>query len=100
MTAVKPLHEESVEQVKHALAEVLHEADVAFGNRARMLVRIAENWDVSITDALLPWIRIVTPEKEWSALEWGRWCQRFAEARAELLKRHLEEDTRKVRCRN
>jgi hypothetical protein len=86
---VKPLHEASVEQVKHALAQVLEEADEAFRERAESLVAIAEHYDVPIVEALLPWIDIRTPEKEWSGVEWRRWCQRFSEARAELLRVHL-----------
>lgn len=88
---MKPLHEESVVQVQHALAQVLAEADEAFRERAEALVAIAEHYQVPIVEALLPWIDIRTPDKEWSGVEWRRWCQRFSEARAELLKRHLEE---------
>ncbi len=86
---MKPLHEEAVAQVKHALAQVLEEADEAFRDRAETLVAIAEHYQVPIVEALLPWIDIRTPDKEWSGVEWRRWCQRFAEARAELIREHL-----------
>lgn len=88
---MKALHEESICAVQHALAQVLQEADEAFRDRAETLVAIAEHFRVSVTDALIPWIHIQSPEKQWSGLEWRAWCERYTEASAELLRKHLEE---------
>lgn len=90
---MKQLREESIAQVQHALADVLQEADGAFRDRAETLVALAEQFHVSITDALLPWIHIRTPEKQWSGVEWRHWCERYAEAleeaRQAILRRML-----------
>lgn len=88
---MKQLREESLDQVRHALAEVLQEADEAFRDRAETLVSIAEHFHVSITEALLPWIHIRTNDKQWSGCEWRAWCERYCEACAQLLERHLAE---------
>lgn len=90
---MKQLREEAIAQVQHVLAEVLQEADGAFRGRAETLVSIAEHFHLSITDALLPWIRVRHPEKQWSGIEWRHWCEAYtaalAEARQELLQRML-----------
>lgn len=88
------LHYESVRAVEHALAEVLQEADIAFADRAETLVAIAEQYRVSITDALLPWIYRRIDGKEWSGVEWRRWCERYSAASAELLRLHLDGEGR------
>ena len=92
---MKQLREESLRQVEHALACVLQEADEAFRDRAETLVLIAEQFRVSITDALLPWIHLRAPEKQWSGAEWRHWCERYTlaleDARQELLRRMLAE---------
>ena len=91
---MKQLREESIMQVRHALAQVLQEADEAFHGRAETLVAIAETFRVSIVDALLPWIHIRAPEKQWSGAEWRHWCERYTaaleDARQEILRRMLD----------
>lgn len=88
---MKAIHEEAVCAVQHALAQVLQEADEAFADRAETLVATAEHFRVSVSDALIPWIHIESPDKQWSGIEWRHWCERYTEARAELLQRHLLE---------
>ncbi len=93
------LRDQSIAQVQHVLAEVLQEADGAFRDRAETLVAIAEHFHVSITDALLPWIHLRHPEKQWSASEWRHWCEAYtealAEARQEILRRMLDLERQK-----
>lgn len=76
-------HAASLDWVRRALAEELRDDSPSVGTRAENLVAIAEAYAVPIEE-LIRWIHEPAVGKQWSAAEWRRYCQRYAELRQRL----------------
>lgn len=92
--------EASIEWVARSLAEELGDAAGDAPARAEGLVAVCERYQVGV-EHLIRWVRYRFPGKEWSELEWMRWCVSYTQACAELLKMQRDSpDWRKLcpRC--
>lgn len=67
----------SLRWVEQRLALMLPQEDRSeLAGRAEVFVVIAEQWGVPI-EVLIEWIDRTMPDKEWSAVEWRRFCELY-----------------------
>ena len=78
-------------------APLLTDADIAQAREllAENLLLIAEENEVP-TEILVQWIHTGMPSKQWTTLEWRRWCDKYTSARAELFQLQRHPDWRKL----
>ncbi len=81
--------EASLDWTRRALAEELRDHTASIGTRAENLVAIAERYHVP-TEELILWIHADCAGRQWSAAEFRRYCEEYAELRKKL---GLEEQT-------
>jgi rubrerythrin len=93
--------EAALDWVRRALADETREDTPMTTTRAEGLVAIAEANGVPI-EALVEWIYVSTPTKQWTGAEFRRWCESYKALEAELARKVAEEPGRKLcpRCAN